>query len=375
MVLSFQSTRKRHSLCTISTLVPVLFLLTIIVPLFIVMPKHFENSGSHIVYDSVGGYFLQDDPKTDPQNFDYTKVNLGLIDRTYDTDGDFDAISDGTQWQRFAYHVQQLNDRSLDNVQYKVLIMGRHGEGDHNVAEAFYGTEAWDCYWAALEGNGTVVWADAHLTEKGIKQAKTANAFWREAIASRGLPTPQSYYTSPLARCCETARVTFEDLPLDPPFKPVVKELLREALGIHTCDRRSGKSWIHEHYPDYNFEDGFAEEDELWEADHRESNSAGIARLKKLLDDIFSHDRSTWISLTSHSGAISFILKALGHRDFRLSTGTVIPVLVKAETRSGPALKSSVSPPTGQPACAVNPTPTSDDGRKETAVLWTTHLR
>jgi hypothetical protein len=29
-------------------------------------------------------------------------------------------------------------------VQYKVLYMGRHGEGYHNVAEAFYGTPAWD---------------------------------------------------------------------------------------------------------------------------------------------------------------------------------------------------------------------------------------
>ena len=29
-------------------------------------------------------------------------------------------------------------------MQYKLLYMGRHGEGYHNVAEAFYGTPAWD---------------------------------------------------------------------------------------------------------------------------------------------------------------------------------------------------------------------------------------
>jgi hypothetical protein len=30
------------------------------------------------------------------------------------------------------------------NVQYKVLFMGRHGEGWHNAAESFYGTPAWN---------------------------------------------------------------------------------------------------------------------------------------------------------------------------------------------------------------------------------------
>jgi hypothetical protein len=29
-------------------------------------------------------------------------------------------------------------------IQYKVLFMGRHGEGWHNAAESFYGTPAWN---------------------------------------------------------------------------------------------------------------------------------------------------------------------------------------------------------------------------------------
>lgn len=42
--------------------------------------------------------------------------------------------------------MSKLNAESEDSVQYKVLFMGRHGEGVHNVAEAFYGTEAWDVF-------------------------------------------------------------------------------------------------------------------------------------------------------------------------------------------------------------------------------------
>lgn len=37
-----------------------------------------------------------------------------------------------------------LNSRAERNVQYRVLYLGRHGEGFHNVAESWYGTEAWD---------------------------------------------------------------------------------------------------------------------------------------------------------------------------------------------------------------------------------------
>lgn len=53
--------------------------------------------------------------------------------------------------------------------------------------------------------------------------------------------------------------------------------------------------------------------------------------MKKLLDDIFAHDDSTYISFTTHSGSIASILRVIGHREFRLPTGAVIPVLIKGE--------------------------------------------
>lgn len=71
------------------------------------------------------------------------------------------------------------------------------------------------------------MWVDAHLTEAGIEQAKSVNAFWKREISEQHIPLPQSYYTSPLHRCLTTASVTFSglELPPDRPFAPVVKEV------------------------------------------------------------------------------------------------------------------------------------------------------
>lgn len=112
----------------------------------------------------------------------------------------------------------------------------------------------------------------------------------------------------------------------------MVKELLREANGVHTCDRRSSLSFLRSSFPNFTFEPGFSEKDELWSVSHRETDGEIDARMKELLDDIFENDGSTFLSFTSHSGAICSLLRVLGHREFRLVTGGIIPVLVKAES-------------------------------------------
>ncbi|KAI9845195.1 MAG: hypothetical protein M1838_001835 [Thelocarpon superellum] len=290
-----------------------------------------------LTYTTLTGYFVQDDPATDPSSFRYNESNFGLIDQRYDTSDSESSDQDTTQWQRFARKVSHLNRQSGARTQYKVLYLGRHGEGVHNVAEDYYGTAAWDDYWSKQDGNGTVTWADAHLTKTGVAQAQAAHVFWKTQISEEKTPVPASYYTSPLHRCLDTAKITFGGLhlPSSRPFKPIVKELLREAIGIHTCDRRSSKTSIHEAFPSYTIEDGFAEVDQLWEADVRETDVEITARMHRLLDDIFLRDENTYISFSSHSAAIAGILRALGHREFRLNTGAVIPVLVRADASHG----------------------------------------
>ncbi|TGJ80598.1 hypothetical protein E0Z10_g8157 [Xylaria hypoxylon] len=246
---------------------------------------------STINYTTIGGFFLQDDLATDPKSFDYVRPPLlqssfGAI-VSYPTDKEFDRQVKKTQWQRFEHYVDTLNRNADKNTQYKVLFLARHGEGYHNAAESYYGTPAWN-----------------------------------------------TYYTSPLTRSATTANLTFAglDLPDTRPFVPTVKELLREGISIRSCDERSSKTALKTLLPNFRFENGFTETDLLWRGDEGETDEARVRRTKIALDDIFSHDSSTWVSLTTHSGQIATALKVLGHRVFSLSTGQAIPVLVKART-------------------------------------------
>ncbi|KAL9033828.1 MAG: hypothetical protein Q9180_005741 [Flavoplaca navasiana] len=301
---------------------------------------------SHINYTTVTGYFLQDEASTNTSTFSFIDTNFGLINRTYATDATYDPNGKKTQWQRFENQVFRLNRESGRKVQYKLIFMGRHGEGYHNAAESYYGTPAWNCYWSLVDGNGTVRWDDAQVTPEGVKQALAVNAFWASELKIQKVPPPRSYYTSPLTRCLTTANLTFSglDLPSRHPFVPTFKEFLREGISGHTCDRRGTKSYIQQAFPSYRIEPGFTETDQLWQAYRREVEIDQDIRSKAVLDDVFSTDDETYISITSHSGEIASLLRVLGHRPFRLATGAVIPVLVKAETVDGPAPTTATVP-------------------------------
>lgn len=178
-----------------------------------------------------------------------------------------------------------------------------------------------------------MTWSDAHLDSAGVAQAQVAHNYWQHEFDVQKTPYPQSYYVSPLTRCLQTANITFSglQLPQKSPFIPTVKEYLREHISIHTCDHRKSESYIHNLFPDWEFEEGFTENDELWDGVTAETDDANDARSKKWLDEIFSSDSSTWISITSHSGEITSTLRVLGHQEFALNTGAIIPVLVKAQ--------------------------------------------
>ncbi|CAG8952276.1 hypothetical protein HYFRA_00001015 [Hymenoscyphus fraxineus] len=354
---------------SVNCLIPIFFLATIITALLIIMgeaqPAQVPMASTsktptkYLEYSIVEGYFQQSDPVTEDKNFDYTKVNFGLVDRSYEVDGEIQDQTK-TQWERFELEVARLNRESEADVQYKVLFMGRHGEGYHNLAEAFYGTHDWDCYWSLQNGNSTTTWSDALLTPTGESQALAAHAFWKHQLTTQSQPSPQTYYTSPLLRCLRTAFLTFTDLPLPPsqPFKPLIKELIREAIGVHTCDRRSSKSIIAKAYPEWEFEEGFTEGDEWWDAELRESDEAMDRRLRMGMDQIFGGDGSTWISISSHSGAIGAILRVFKHRKFALGTGQVIPVFVRAEEVIGEGPPREKGPYTTVPTCSKPPDPT-----------------
>ena len=266
-----------------------------------------------IKYEVVTGIFQQDDNATDPNTFDFINANFGLINRTYPSDPKTPDSKYSTQWQRLNKYIKTLNKEK--KTRYSLLFLGRHGEGFHNAAETYFGTPAWNCYWSELDGNSTVTWADAKLTQTGIKQAQDVNAFWKHLIADEKIAPPEAYYTSPLYRCLDTARLTFSNLtlPKKSPFVPTIKELLREGISAHTCDRRSNKTYIHESFPTYKFEIGFPENDPYWKKLMAEPSADQDIRSKAVLDDIFSNDDSTYISITSHSGEIGSLLRGMYH--------------------------------------------------------------
>lgn len=271
--------------------------------------KSHLNASSHLNYTTVTGYFQQDDPATNASLFDFKTTNFGLINRTYPTDSESDSSArKTTQWQRFADQVAQLNKDAPKHVHYKLLFMGRHGDGYHNDAQAYYGTPAWNCYYSELDGNATTTWSDAHLSPLGVTQALAVNTFWKTEIQQQRIPTPESFYTSPLTRCLQTANYTFGGLDLSHAFVPTVKELLREGISGHTCDRRGSRTYISSAFPAYQIEQGFVEDDPFWQALHGETNTDQNIRSKLVLDEIFSSDDKTYISITSHSGEISSIL-------------------------------------------------------------------
>lgn len=70
---------------------------------------------------------------------------FGLIEQEYDTDKLLpDNGRDLTQWQRFAHKLKVMNQRAPNEVTYRLLYLGRHGQGYHNVGQMFYGDAAWD---------------------------------------------------------------------------------------------------------------------------------------------------------------------------------------------------------------------------------------
>ncbi|KAF2621273.1 phosphoglycerate mutase-like protein [Macroventuria anomochaeta] len=309
-----------------------------------------------IKYEVVTGIFQQDDNSTDPSTFNFIDSNFGLINRTYPSDPKSPDSKYATQWQRLNKYIKSLNKEK--KTRYSLLFLGRHGEGFHNAAETYFGTPAWNCYWSELDGNGTVTWADAKLTQDGIKQAQDVNTFWKHLINDEKITPPESYYTSPLYRCLDTAKITFSNLtlPKKSPFVPTIKEFLREGISAHTCDRRSNKTYIHQNFPSYKFEKGFPENDPYWKELMAEPSADQDIRSKAVLDDIFSNDDSTYISVTSHSGEISSLLRVLGHRVFKLATGAAIPVLVKQTTLSGDAPATTTVPWNSQATCTAPPT-------------------
>ncbi|GJF00616.1 phosphoglycerate mutase-like protein [Phanerochaete sordida] len=281
-------------------------------------------------YTTISGFFVQDDPAAVGSAIGALPPRFGLLDDSADC------------WATFKAKIDELNARAPAGTAYKVFWLGRHGQGYHNLAEAKYGSRAWDDHWSKLNGDGETVWGpDPLLTRLGELQAEEAHAAWLQE-APRGVPLPQTCFASPLKRALDTWKITFDRagaaavLPAEA-RRVLVLENCREEYGVHTCDLRSTLSHLRTLYtpPTYAFEAGFAEEDPLWDADERESTPHRIGRAISVLDTAFAGD-ATYISITAHGGFINGFLNAVGRPNYSLPTGGVLPIVVQ-RTAGAPA--------------------------------------
>lgn len=375
----------------IRAIVPILLVITVIIAILIAMNETVtqtvgstgsshgsekmpgEQKPSHLSFSAPQSYFLPSLPDTNPVTFDPTTTNFGLIHQSYDSDSslqakhDEDASPHSTDWQRFEKHLESLNSNAPPNASYHILYLARHGQGYHNLAESYYGSQAWDCYWAELDGDpdSNISWSDAHLSKLGQQQAREQNRFWRSQLAEEKMPKPQAWFASPMDRACKTLEITFKSLYEEGVvhgWKPTVKEFLRETNGIHTCDRRSPRSVIAERYPHYKIEDGFTEEDQLWDPVYRETDIAHAYRAAIVLDDILtslesvdSVQKGRFVSITAHGGMINAILRAIGHRMFQVQVGSAIAAIVKAERVDGRRSTPELGQGETKPACVDDP--------------------
>lgn len=245
-------------------------------------------------------YFAQSDPAVTPSDVNYTH-NFGLFEE-YTWDEVIESLSSNE----------------------KLFFLQRHGQGYHNIAPGNFSRDEWKCYWSLQPGRDGVIWEDAELTPRGIRQIKNLSKQINQTV---GFPQPQRFYVSPLRRTLQTWLYTWKNLAH---LKPIIKELGREKYGIDSESRRHSKSYISANYEYFEFEPGFSELDVAWKPDTRENTQHVDFRAAKLLTEIFneSDESDKVISMVLHSGIIYSILNVIGHRRFPMYTGQAIPVII-----------------------------------------------
>lgn len=93
-----------------------------------------------------------------------------------------------------------------------------------------------------------------------------------------------------------------------------------------------------------------------WNGVTPETSEAQDARSKKVLDSNSSEDDHTWISITSHSGEIAFILRVLDYQSFSHNAGAVLPGASQGHLPFRPSVPCPVLPNwTTSTHCAAPP--------------------
>ncbi|WVQ88332.1 hypothetical protein IAS59_002066 [Cryptococcus gattii] len=247
--------------------------------------------------------------------YTHIKEFFKVSDWNEDIQGPFGLQPPPGDWAEFKKRIVELQQQCREGEVIKVIFAARHGQAEHNAIKERY---------QIPDEIGQILYPilDPDLTDLGRSQA-AALGYALQREAKRGMPLPSTWYVSPMKRAGETCGIEWGWLFEESKGKgkghgvpATVIENLREHLHVHECDKRSSLSELQRDFPSFTYTPETTEEDELWqpgEVRGRETEEELVARrgagIAQVLD--MSED-STYISITSHSGALRGIYKSLG---------------------------------------------------------------
>ncbi|WWC86137.1 uncharacterized protein L201_001008 [Kwoniella dendrophila CBS 6074] len=274
--------------------------------------------------------------------YSYTHLDEFFVLSKWEEDvkGPFGLVPPPGDWAGFKAKIKALNDACPPGESVKVIYAARHGQAEHNVIAEKYG-EAGQLQHPIL---------DPDLTPLGKSQAfQTRKALERE-IKERNMPLPEKWFVSPLKRAGETCGIEwgwyFNDSYLidgqenwnggkGHGVEATVIENIREHLHVHQCDERSPISVLKQQFTSFNYPENMDDKDEIWKpADirGRETEDELVERRGQGIREILERSKDcTYISLTSHSGALRGIYKSLNVIPRKIIVGEMNVLVIKVK--------------------------------------------
>ncbi|WVQ85307.1 hypothetical protein IAT38_007472 [Cryptococcus sp. DSM 104549] len=235
-------------------------------------------------------------------------------------------------WAAFKAHIEELNAQCPEGESVKVIYAARHGQAEHNVIKEKHGVP---------DEIGQIMYPilDPELTAIGRGQASTlGEALQRES--GRGMPLPEKWFVSPLRRTGETCGLEWgwlfgEHDEMSHGVPAIVVENIREHLHVHQCDKRLKRSDLQKIFPSFTYLPATTEEDELWQPGSvrgRETEEELVARRGVGINECLEMSEGvTYISVTSHSGALRGIYASLHAPPRSLNVGEMDVLIVRVK--------------------------------------------
>ncbi len=207
----------------------------------------------------------------------------------------------------------ERGDDSIDQTDTitKVIHFQRHGQGFHNLICDIWREKGlpidFDSKDPAVNPVIRNEFLDPPLTETGRQQCKDR----QEECAQL---SPELVIVSPLLRCIQTAKLSFQDHCYPNSDIPWVShEGCREELGLLVGNKRRSISEIKFDYPNIDFSPIEHDEDVLWEnyGDRRETLLEKSERIYEFLADYVRNRPEKEIAIVCHSAYLFTLLNAV----------------------------------------------------------------